>query len=457
MSIEPLKTNTDKDAVSVDDLCKKFTDKTAVVGVLGLGYVGIPLAHAVCEKGMRVLGFDIDQKKIDQIENNISYIGAVESASIAKHRSNNLLDVTSDEMRLSEADALLMCVPTPLTQYREPDLSYVENTARMIAKTLRPGQLVILESTTYPGTMRDVVKPILEETGLKSGVDFYLAYSPEREDPGNIDFETSTIPKVVGGDGADALRIAKTMYDQFVAETVPVSSPELAEAVKLTENIFRSVNIALVNELKVIYDALGIDVWEVIDAAATKPFGFMPFYPGPGLGGHCIPIDPFYLTYKAREHEISTRFIELAGEINVSMPQYVVNRAAEVYDERTGRGFKGAKILMLGASYKKNVGDIRESPFFGVATLLKKRGALVDYHDPFVPELMHMRHFPGFSSDDKSIDLTAENLSSYDMIFIITDHTDVDYDLVGTHAKLIVDTRNVMSDLPQYLDKTFKA
>ena len=303
---------------------------------------------------------------------------------------------------------------------------------------------------------RKTRRPILEKTGLKSGEDFYLAYSPEREDPGNIDFETSTIPKVVGGDGPDALRLSQTLYEQFVAKVVPVSSAETAEAVKLTENIFRAVNIALVNELKVIYDALGIDIWEVVGAAATKPFGYMPFYPGPGLGGHCIPIDPFYLTYKAREHEISTRFIELAGEINLSMPSFVVNKAAEAFDAKTGRGLKNAKILLLGAAYKKNVSDVRESPFFAVAELLKKRGANIAYHDPHVDQLMHMRHFPGYE-DMKSVALTPENIAEYDMVMVITDHHDVDYDLVGENAKLIIDTRNVYQDRDAFTDKVVKA
>ena len=331
--------------LDIDELCARFENREAVIGVIGMGYVGIPLICAACDKNFKAIGFDIDESKVAKIRNGESYIGNIHSDRIKAFRDDNLLHATTDFSKLAEADAILMCVPTPLTKYREPDLSYIEKTAETIAKTLRPGQIVILESTTYPGTMRDVVRPILEKTGLKSGEDFYLAYSPEREDPGNIDFETSTIPKVVGGDGPDALRLSQTLYEQFVAKVVPVSSAETAEAVKLTENIFRAVNIALVNELKVIYDALGIDIWEVVGAAATKPFGYMPFYPGPGLGGHCIPIDPFYLTYKAREHEISTRFIELAGEINLSMPSFVVNKAAEAFDAKTGRGLKNAKIL----------------------------------------------------------------------------------------------------------------
>lgn len=441
---------------SVEELTKRYQNREAVIGVIGLGYVGIPLICAACDQNFRAVGFDIDQTKVDKINSGISYIGNIHNDRIKKMRSDKLLQATSDFAALADVDAILMCVPTPLTKYRDPDLSYIEKTAETIAKTLRPGQLIILESTTYPGTMRDVVKPILEKTGLKSGEDFYLAYSPEREDPGNINFETSTIPKVVGGDGEDALKLACTMYEQFVSKIVPVSSAETAEAVKLTENIFRSVNIALVNELKTIYDTMGIDIWEVIDAAATKPFGYMPFYPGPGLGGHCIPIDPFYLTWKAREHEISTRFIELAGEINVAMPSYVVNKTAEVFDNVTGRGLKNANVLMLGAAYKKNVSDVRESPFFAVAELLKKRGVNIAYHDPHVDQLMHMRHFPGYG-EMKSVPLNAETLGSYDMVMVITNHDDVDYDLVGQHAKLIIDTRNVMAGLPQYADKVYKA
>ncbi len=454
MSLQPVE-NT-KAGLDLETMVEKYKNREAVIGVIGLGYVGIPLICAACDQNFRAIGFDIDRGKVDKINNGISYIGNIHNDRIKKLRNDNLLQATADFNKLAEADTILMCVPTPLTKYRDPDLSYIEKTAETIAKTLRPGQLIILESTTYPGTMRDVVKPILEKTGLKSGVDFYLAYSPEREDPGNINFETSTIPKVVGGDGEDALKLACTMYEQFVSKIVPVSSPETAEAVKLTENIFRSVNIALVNELKTIYDAMDIDIWEVIDAAATKPFGYMPFYPGPGLGGHCIPIDPFYLTWKAREHEITTRFIELAGEINIAMPAYVVNKAAEVFDTKTGRGLRGTNILLLGAAYKKNVSDDRESPFYAVADLLKKRGAEIAYHDPHVDQLPPKRDFPEYK-DMKSVELTAENLKSYDLIMIITNHDDIDYKLVGQSSNIIIDTRNVMADYPEFSDKVFKA
>lgn len=430
---------------TVDELCQSYTDRKAVIGVIGLGYVGVPLICAVCDHGFSALGFDIDEAKIDKIKAGQPYISNIHADQMLKFVNDDKFEPTSDFSRLSEADAILMCVPTPLTEHREPDLSYVEKTAESIAKYLRPGQLVILESTTYPGTMRDVVRPILEETGLKSGVDFYLAYSPEREDPGNPDFTTSTIPKVVGGDGADALRISKTMYDQFLTQTVPVSSPETAEAVKLTENIFRSVNIAMVNELKVIYDALGIDVWEVIDAAKTKPFGYMPFYPGPGLGGHCIPIDPFYLSWKAREHDITTRFIELAGEINVTMPQYVVTKMAEALDDKFAKALNGAKILVLGVAYKKNVADTRESPAFAVMEILKKRKAEVCFHDPFVDEIPNLREHPEFIGM-RSVPLTSELVADMDAVMVITDHTDVDYQMVADKAKLVVDSRNMMQD-----------
>jgi UDP-N-acetyl-D-glucosamine dehydrogenase len=365
-------------------------------------------------------------------------------------------EATANFDRLNEPDAILICVPTPLSRHREPDLSYVVDTTHAIAKRLRKGQLVVLESTTYPGTTDEVMRPILEETGLKSGVDFYLAFSPEREDPGNPEFGTSTIPKVVGGDGPDASAMANALYSQLVVRTVPVSSTATAEAVKLTENIFRAVNIALVNELKVVYEAMGVDVWEVIDAAKTKPFGFMPFYPGPGLGGHCIPIDPFYLTWKAREFDISTRFIELAGEINTRMPYRVVDRVAEVLDKRVGRGLASARILILGLAYKKNVDDIRESPSFKLIELMEARGAEVDYYDPYVPVIPVTReHAP--LAGRKSVDLTPRTIASYDAVLISTDHDEVDYRLVVEHAKVTVDTRNACAKAGVVSDKVVKA
>jgi UDP-N-acetyl-D-glucosamine dehydrogenase len=340
-------------------------------------------------------------------------------------------------------------VPTPLTRHREPDLTHVVQAAHAIASKLQRGQLVVLESTTYPGTTDEVIKPILEGTGLRSGTDFFLAFSPEREDPGNADFVTSNIPKIVGGDGADALALAEALYNALVVRTVPVSSAATAEAVKLTENIFRAVNIALVNELKVVYAAMGIDVWEVIEAAKTKPFGFMPFYPGPGLGGHCVPIDPFYLTWKAREYGIATRFIELAGEINTHMPNYVVGRLIEALDRHSGKGLTRARILILGLAYKKNVDDTRESPSLKLIELLEHRGATVDYHDPFVPVIPTTREYAVLAGRP-SVPLGANMLERYDAVLIATDHDSIDYGTIARHAKLVVDTRNVFgrSGLP---------
>ena len=332
----------------VSAFIERVLDRTATIGIIGLGYVGLPLALAAGGRGFRVIGFDTDPGKVSHLNAGRSYIKQVESGAVAGLVERKLLEASGDLGRLSEPDALLICVPTPLGRHREPDLSFIRRTADAIAHRLRAGQLVVLESTTYPGTTRDVVLPILEQGGLRSGRDFFLAYSPEREDPGNANFATSSIPRVVGGDGPEALSMAAALYGEIVVKVVQVSSPETAEAVKLTENIFRSVNVALVNELKVVYDAMGVDIWEVIEAAATKPFGFMPFYPGPGLGGHCIPIDPFYLTWKAREYEIATRFIELAGEINSAMPGWVVDRLAQALDRQTGRGLNGAAILLLG-------------------------------------------------------------------------------------------------------------
>lgn len=429
-------------APDIDSLCRAFADRSAVIGVVGLGYVGLPLTLAICTKDFRALGFDIDDSKIDNLNRGRSYIENIHNDKIAPFVKSGQMIPTSDFSRLGEADAILMCVPTPLNRNREPDMTYIIETSRAIARTLRPGQLIVLESTTYPGTTADLVRPILEEaSGLKSGRDFFLAFSPEREDPGNAKYHTAIIPKVIGGDGEAALKLAKTMYDQFMASTVTVSSSQTAEAVKLTENIFRSVNIALVNELKVIYDAMGIDIWEVIEAAKTKPFGYMPFYPGPGLGGHCIPIDPFYLTWKAREHNISTKFIELAGEINVAMPRYVVGKLAEALDTRFARPLNGAKILLLGMAYKKNVADVRESPGFAIMELLKKRKADVHFHDPHVDTIPHTREHADFTGM-QSVPLGAASIASYDAVVIVTDHDNVDYTMVADAARLVVDTRN---------------
>jgi len=351
---------------------------------------------------------------------------------------------TDDFSRLGECDVVAICVPTPLTRQREPDLTYVVRTTQSVAPHLRPGQLVVLESTTYPGTTREVMQPILEQGGMRSGRDFFLAYSPEREDPGNQQFGTSTTPKVVGGDGPDALRLACALYEEIVERAVPVSSVDVAEAVKLTENIFRSVNIALVNELKVVFEAMGIDIWEVIEAAKTKPFGYMPFYPGPGLGGHCIPIDPFYLTWKAREFGLSPRFIELAGEVNTAMPGRVVDKTVGALSEHSGQALKGARTLIVGVAYKKNIDDMRESPALKIMELLEKRGAIVSFHDPFFPEILPSREHPGFTGR-KSTPLTAALLAETDVAVICTDHDAVDYQLLADHCPVIVDTRNAFA------------
>jgi UDP-N-acetyl-D-glucosamine dehydrogenase len=430
--------------ISVDTLVARFRAHRARIGIIGLGYVGLPLVRAVAERGFEALGFDIDAAKIRVLNAGGSYISHISAGAIAALRDSGRLEATEDFSRLAEVDAILLCVPTPLTRQREPDLTYVIRTTRSIAPHLRPGQLVVLESTTYPGTTREVMRPILEESGLRSGQDFFLAYSPEREDPGNPQFATSTIPKVVGGDGADALRLACAFYGEIVTRAVPVSSVDVAEAVKLTENIFRSVNIALVNELKVVYEAMGIDIWEVIEAAKTKPFGYMPFYPGPGLGGHCIPIDPFYLTWKAREFELSARFIELAGEVNTAMPIRVVDKVVAALSEHSDRALKGARTLIVGVAYKKNVDDMRESPALKIMELLQKRGAIVDFHDPFVPEMLPTREHPSFTGQ-KSLSLSSEALAGVDVAVICTDHDSVDYQLLADHCPLIVDTRNAFA------------
>jgi UDP-N-acetyl-D-glucosamine dehydrogenase len=440
---------------TVADLLAAFEGRRATLGVIGLGYVGVPLALTAAEAGFRVLGFDLNDARVAQINRGESVITHIPAEAMASAVANRF-SATADFSRLAEADAFLICVPTPLTRHREPDLSYVVSTAEAIAPRLRPGHLVVLESTTYPGTTAEVVRPILETSGLKSGVDFFLAFSPEREDPGNQAFRTSAIPKVVGGDGPDALALAQALYEQLVVKTVPVSSPATAEAVKLTENIFRAVNIALVNELKVVYEAMGIDVWEVIAAAETKPFGFMPFYPGPGLGGHCIPIDPFYLTWKAREFDVSTRFIELAGEINTRMPYHVVDRLTEAVDRKVGRSFAGAKVLILGVAYKKNVDDMRESPSLKLIELIEARGATCDYHDAFFPVLPVTREHAALAGR-RSVALDPATIAAYDAVLIATDHDAVDYRMVTTHAKLVVDTRNACHRAGIRDDKVVKA
>src|SRR5215475_13694707 len=437
------------------DLLFSIEDKTARIGVIGLGYVGIPLAMAAVNGGFRVAGFDIDAGRVAQVNRGESFIRHLSSTVLCSAVSNGRFHATTDFDLLSEQDAILIAVPTPLTNQREPDLSFVVTSTRAIAARLRRGQLIVLESTSYPGTTRDVMKPLLEATGFKSGSDFYLAFSPEREDPGNPDFTTNDIPKIVGGDDPKALALVDALYSRIVRRTVPVSSLETAEAVKLTENIFRAVNIALVNELKVIFSAMGIDIWEVIDAAKTKPFGFMPFYPGPGLGGHCIPIDPFYLTWKAREYDIATRFIELAGEINTSMPRYVVTRLAEALNARR-RPVNGSRILILGLAYKPNVDDERESPSYVLMKLLSDRGAEVAYYDPYVPVIKLTREHPQFAGK-KSVEWNRATIENFDVVLIATNHSSVHYDELGEWARCIVDTRNAMAGVPVQRGKVWKA
>lgn len=423
---------------SFETLQHKLADKTAIGGVIGLGYVGLPLVQHLCDAGYRVLGFDIDPAKTERIAKGQSYIKHIESAWIAETVRRGHFEATTDFARLSETDCISICVPTPLDEHSEPDLRYVVSTAESIARTLRPGQLVILESTTYPGTTVEVVLPILERSGLRGGQDFFLAFSPEREDPGNTQYTIRTIPKVIGGLTSRCSELAAQYYGTIFERTVIVSTPAAAELTKLLENIFRCVNIALVNELKVLCDRMGIDIWEVIEAASTKPFGYMPFYPGPGLGGHCIPIDPFYLSWKAREFGFAARFIELAGEINTSMPLYVVMRLMEALNER-GKPVKGSRILLLGAAYKKDVDDIRESPSIRLIQLLRERGAQVDYNDPYIPKITHGRRH---NIEMESVELTPENIRSYDCVLISTAHSCYDIARIVENAALIVDTRN---------------
>ncbi|SCX29087.1 nucleotide sugar dehydrogenase [Agrobacterium rosae] len=418
--------------------------KKATAGVIGLGYVGLPLAMTIAHSGFKVVGFDIDPGKITAIDAGESYIEAVSHDVLNGARQDGGFIATCDFSRLADCDVIAICVPTPLTKYRDPDLSYVENTCREIAKTLRPGQLVVLESTTYPGTTDGIVKTILEKTGLKSGADFFLGFSPEREDPGNRDFQTSTIPKVVAGEGPDAAELMTAFYGSVVKTVVPVSTNATAEAVKITENVFRAVNIALVNELKVVYEAMGIDIWEVIDAAKTKPFGYMPFYPGPGLGGHCIPIDPFYLTWKSREYELPTRFIELAGQINTGMPRHIVSRLAEALDIHRGKALSRSKVLIVGLAYKKNVPDIRESPSLKLIELILERSGQPSYFDPYVAEIPRTREYIDLLGM-KSVTWDQQTISAFDAVLVATDHDNIDYKNLSEWSPLIIDTRNAFA------------
>jgi UDP-N-acetyl-D-glucosamine dehydrogenase len=462
----------------MSELLQKIRNKKAIVGIIGMGYVGLPLALEFAEKDFKVLGFDLDENKVKLLHQGKSYIKHISSEKINHAVKEKNLSATSDFSRLPEADAILICVPTPLNEHREPDMSYVENTADIISKYLRKGQIISLESTTYPGTTDELLLPLFENapkiqhlfknkiTGIKYtdaslssisnfevGKDFFLAFSPEREDPNNPDFSTATIPKVVGGVTHECVKTATTLYEFVVVKTVPVTSTRAAEATKLLENIYRAVNIALVNELKMVFDRMDIDIWEVIEAAKSKPFGFNAFYPGPGLGGHCIPIDPFYLTWKAREYDISTKFIELAGEINTSMPYYVVMKTMEGLCKQR-KTICGAKILILGAAYKKDIDDMRESPSLKLIEIFREKGVEVDYNDPFIPSLPKTRKY---NFEMKSVDLTIENLKKYDAIVISTDHTTYDHKFILEHANLIIDSRNAVKLFGEENPKVVKA
>jgi UDP-N-acetyl-D-glucosamine dehydrogenase len=422
-------------------ILERLQNKSAVIGIVGLGYVGLPLMLRYTDVGFNVLGFDIDADKVKKLNGGQTYIEHISSERVAGAVSKGFM-ATSDFSEASKADALILCVPTPLNKYREPDLSFVTNTTDMLVPFLRKGQVVSLESTTYPGTTQEELLPRVESNDLRVGEDIFLVYSPEREDPGNTSFETRTIPKVVGGHTSACLEVGQALYMPAIDTVVPVSSTKAAEMTKLLENIHRAVNIGLVNEMKIVADRMGIDIHEVIRAASTKPFGFTPFYPGPGLGGHCIPIDPFYLTWKAREYDLNTRFIELAGEVNTNMPRWVVGKTMDALNER-GRALKGAKVLVLGIAYKKNVDDMRESPAVELMELLRDKGAMVEYSDPHVPVFPKMRQH---SFDLKSVDLSPALIAQYDLVLLATDHAKFDYDMLQKHAKLIVDTRGVYLD-----------
>jgi UDP-N-acetyl-D-glucosamine dehydrogenase len=439
--------------VMVNPLAEKIRRREARVGVVGLGYVGLPLGLAFADAGFPVTGIDVDARKVEALGRGESYLRHIDAEQIRRVTAPGKLKATVDVRHASELDCIVICVPTPLTKSREPDMSYIVDTAEALVPHVRRGQLFVLESTTWPGTTDEVLRPILERSGLRAGVDFHLAFSPEREDPGNASFETRTIPKVVGGYSPACLEVAEALYAAAISRTVAVSSTRVAEMSKLLENIFRCVNIALVNELKMLCDRMDVDVWEVIGAAATKPFGFMRFTPGPGLGGHCIPIDPFYLTWKAREFEFQTRFIELAGEVNVQMPLYVVQRTMEALNQQR-KSLKGARLLVLGAAYKKDVDDLRESPSLRVITLLRERGAEVDYHDPYVP-VIEAEH--GFSWKMQSVPMTDTTPGEYDAVLILTDHSCIDYVRLVERANLVVDTRNATAAAIRGREKITKA
>lgn len=441
---------------AAEDLAQKIQDRSIKVAVLGLGYVGLPLALAFARADIEVIGFDTDASKLEAIKAGRSYLKTVEESAVAQAVKSGKFSATNDAKALGLAGALIICVPTPLNKHREPDLSYVTNTVRTVLPHLQKGQMVSLEATTYPGTTEEIVRPILAESGLDIGTEIFLVYSPEREDPGNRNFNISSTPKVIGGENADALALARLLYSQIVETVVPVSSLATAEAVKLTENIFRAVNISLVNELKVLFEEMGIDIWEVIDAAKTKPFGYMPFYPGPGLGGHCIPVDPFYLTWKAREYGIATRFIELAGEINNAMPNYVVRRLKDALDFRLSKSMKGAKVLLVGIAYKKNVDDTRESPSLYILRQLRTAGADVKYFDPLIPVIPKTRDYPDLAGL-KSIRADELEAAGYDAALICADHDEIDYDLLVKSCAITVDTRNATRNVQEGQDRIVRA
>jgi UDP-N-acetyl-D-glucosamine dehydrogenase len=439
--------------MAVDQLIRKIEKKVALVGIIGMGYVGLPLVLRFCEEGFHILGFDVDPKKVAQLKSGKSYLKSIPSSRISQFIRSRRLDATDNFLRLSEPDCILICVPTPLTEKMEPDLQYIEKTTEAMRRHLRKGQIIVLESTSYPGTTEELILPQLESTGLKVGRDFFLGYSPEREDPGNKRFRTHQIPKVVSGVTPSCQKVAITLYRQVIQKIVPVSSPRVAELTKLLENIYRSVNIAMVNELKMLADRMGIDIWEVIEAASSKPFGFSPFYPGPGMGGHCIPIDPFYLSWKAREYDFTTKFIQLAGEINISIPYYVVSKVIDSLNDRR-KSIHGANILILGVAYKKDVDDARESPALAIMDLLQKRGATILYHDPYIPSLPHFRKYH-FTL--KSSPLTKQLLRRVDAAVVVTDHSQIDYSWVVEHVPLIIDTRNVTKGMKRWKKKIVKA
>lgn len=424
------------------------------VGIIGQGYVGLPLALLFARQGISAIGFDLDKDKVAALNAGKSFIRYIAGETIAEHISQGLYRASSNFDEFADVDALIICVPTPLNKYAQPDISFIQSAGREIARRLRPGQLVVLESTTYPGCTQQDLLPILEESGLKHDVDFWVAFSPEREDPANAQFKTDNIPKLVGGLTPKATQIAVELYQKAVAKVVPVDSAEIAEAAKLLENIFRSVNIALVNEMKIVFDRMGVDVWKVVDAARTKPFGFMPFYPGPGLGGHCIPIDPFYLTWKAKEYGLHTRFIELAGEINTEMPNFVVSRVSTALNHH-GKPVRGSRILVVGLAYKANVEDTRESPAFAIINTLLQQGGVLDYHDPFVPEITgHHEHAALLGW--KSVEWTSSQLKTYDAVVIVTAHSEVNYQMLAESSPCIVDTRNAMHGVPCRADQLWK-